>query len=187
MFLQSGRNKWKLNLKDNTIYNTDQKHDVLWRKPDKWRTHTLKRPTQRWEKTSETRGGHWRRAPRFRLSAISAPFRVPVAWGVPCNMGVTGSSADFPGTNVVTSILQKSVTQKQLALGIPFPEVPPARPPHHAPTPKPQGVRRSLLYLNGCCLLVLLINSGSEENGGSGFHAKAWRRWHVWLIDGLGS
>ena len=54
--------------------------------------------------------------------------------------------------------MQENVTQKQLALGILFPEVPPVRLAHHIPTPKPQWVGLSLLYLNGCCLLVLLIN-----------------------------
>lgn len=51
--------------------------------------------------------------------------------------------------------LQKNVTQKQSALGIPFPDVPTTRSPLPA---KPQGTGRALLYLNGCYLLVLLLN-----------------------------
>ena len=71
---------------------------------------------------------------------------------------MTGALLTFLGTHVIISIFalaKKNVTQKQSALGIPFPDVPTTRSPLPA---KPQGMGRALLYLNGCYLLVLPIN-----------------------------
>lgn len=49
-------NDWKLNLQDDTIYNIDQKYDVLWGKADKvCERHTLKRTARGRERTSENK------------------------------------------------------------------------------------------------------------------------------------
>ena len=157
MFLQSGRNNWKLNLNDNTIYNTDQNMMCFGENlTSEGLTLSKGQPKagRRLQKQEVATGGE-PRGSGCQQSLLHLGSRQHGA--SPATWGWQGARLTFLGTNV-TSILQKNVTQKQLALGILFPEVPPTRSPHRTPIPKPQGVGCSLLYLNGCCLLVLLIN-----------------------------
>ena len=80
---------------------------------------------------------------------------------------------------VIISILQENVTQKQLALGMLFPEVPPVRLAHHTPTPQATGCGTFFVLFKRMLPTGTFdqqVKSGSKENRGSGFHTKTWRR-----------
>ena len=176
-------NNWKLNLKDDTIYNIDEKYDVLWGNLTKSvkDSHTQKdNSTVREDfrkQEAATRGEP--RGAGCHQSLLRSLLRDPVARGLPCNVGMTGSLADVPGNKCRYFHYAGKCDAETIGSGDPFPRSPPSQigPPH----PHPQATVGGTFFALFKRMLPTgtfdqQVQGGSKENRGSSFHAKTWRR-----------
>lgn len=93
-------------------------------------------------------------------------------------MGMTGSSADFPGNKCYFHLAEKRDAEA-IGSGDPLPRSPPNQ--ITPPRPHPQATGRGVFFALFERMLPTgtfdqQVQGGSEENRASGFHAKAWRR-----------
>lgn len=112
-------------------------------------------------------------------SLLWSLVRDPVAPGLPCNVGMTGSSADVPGNKCHYFHFAGKRDTEAIGSGDAFPRSTPVRLAHHTPTPQATGCGTFFVLFKRMLPTGTFdqqVKSGSKENRGSGFHTKTWRR-----------
>lgn len=115
-----------------------------------WKTHTQKdnpRPREDFRKQEAAARGEPRRGSGCRRSLLQSLLRDPVAWGLPCKGGMTGSSADFPGNKCHHFHFAEIRDAEAVGSGDPLPRSPPNQIGPTAPPPPSHRARGVLCFI----------------------------------------